>query len=294
MEIVTDQQDICGECPVWDSQSQSLYWTDCVGRCFLRYSNQTRQAAILHSGFEINGFRLNKNDDFSVTNNSGIWLWDGKGEPRLIVSQVAGVECRMNDCTADPEGRLLGGSWFYDPSGAYPLGQLISVDKDLRATVLDDGFHLANGIALSPDFSTLYVADSVARVIYAYDYDVCTAVAKRKRNFVKLSTDEGLPDGIAVDRDGYVWAALWYGSCVVRFDPDGALERRLEIPAKQVSALAFGGPNLSELFVTTASRSEPMPVMPSGYDPNSGYFGGALFKAQVDICGMPQLRTRLG
>lgn len=77
----------------------------------------------------------------------------------------------------------------------------------------------------------------------------------------------------------------------MRLDPDGVIERRLVVPAKQVSAAAFGGLALSELFITTASHSEPMPIMPPGYDATSGYFGGALFRTQSEVCGLPQLRT---
>src|ERR1039458_6970136 len=203
MEIIANYHDICGECPVWDSESQSLYWTDCVGLRFYNYNSRTRKHAMLHLGFEINGFRLNESTGFCITNNSGIWLWDGKREPHLIVSEVGGIQCRMNDCTADPKGRLLGGSWFYNAAGEYSLGHLIVVDTDLTTTILDEGFDLANGIALSPDFTTLYMADSIARIIYAYDYDVRTGTTKQKRVLVKLSAEEGLPDGIAVDQEGY-------------------------------------------------------------------------------------------
>lgn len=294
MEIIADYRDVCGECPVWDPKSQSLYWTDCVGLRFYKYNSHTQKHSMLHSGFEINGFRLNNEGaEFCVTNNSGIWLWNKKQKPYLIASEIDGKKCRMNDCTADPQGRLLAGSWFYNADRDYPLGHLIVVNTDLTATVLDEGFDLANGIALSPDCSTVYVADSVARTIYAYDYNVRTASVKRKRILVALPAEEGLPDGLAVDQEGYVWAALWYGGCVVRLDPDGVIERRLVVPAKQVSAVAFGGLDLSELFVTTAGHSEPMPIMPPGYDATSGYFGGALFRTQSGVCGLPQLRTKL-
>lgn len=111
----------------------------------------------MHLGFEVNGFRLNKGTQFCVMNNSGIWLCNIKQEPYLIVSEIDGKKCRMNDCTAtaDPQGRLLAGSWFYNADRDYPRGQLIVVNKDLTATILDEGFDLANGIALSPDYSTL-------------------------------------------------------------------------------------------------------------------------------------------
>ena len=292
MQVVTNQHDVCGECPVWDAESQVLYWTDCAGLRLHRYHSQIGQYQLLREGFEINGFRLDSRGGFTVVNNSGIWGWDGKQEPHLLVSEAEGIKCRMNDCTADPKGRLLAGSWFYNPASEYPPGHLIVVDKNLKATILDTGFRLANGIALSPDFSTLYIADSATRTIYAYDYNISNASVRRKRVLVQLSMDEGLPDGITVDRDGHLWVALWYGSSVVRFDPDGVMQQRISVPAKQVSSVAFGGPDFSELFITTAERSEPMPIMPKGYDPKAGYFGGPLFKTEPGVCGMAQLRTQ--
>lgn len=132
------------------------------------------------------------------------------------------------------------------------------------------------------------MTDSVARRIYAYDYDNAGGSVRNKRTFVQVPDDQGIPDGLAVDSEGFVWSAQWYGACVVRYDPDGKLERRLSLPAKQTSSLAFGGPDLDELFVTSAARSEPMPVMPPGYDPNSGFFGGPLYRLRPGIRGQIQ------
>jgi sugar lactone lactonase YvrE len=80
-------------------------------------------------------------------------------------------------------------------------------------------------------------------------------------------------DGLTVDSEGFLWSAQWYGSCVVRYDPDGKVERRIITPAKQTSCMTFGGANFSDLFITSAARSEAMPIMPPDYDPNTGFFG---------------------
>jgi D-xylonolactonase len=89
-----------------------------------------------------------------------------------------------------------------------------------------------------------------------------------------------------------VWSAEWYGSCICRYDPDGKLERRIPVPAKQTSSLAFGGPEMNDIFVTSAAKSEPMPVMPAGYNPESGYFGGGLFHLNAGITGTVEHRTK--
>jgi len=199
----------------------------------------------------------------------------------------------MNDAIADPEGRFFAGSWFYDPTKEYELGKLIRVDTDGSAHVVDDGIHLANGLAFSPDGTTLYFTDSAARRIYAYDYDRSTGNIQNRRVIVQVPASEGLPDGLTVDAAGFLWSAQWYGSCVVRYDPDGKVERRIEVPAKQTSSVAFGGEELTDIFITSAAKSEPMPVMPEGYDAVSGYFGGRLYRVNLGIAGKTDYRANI-
>jgi D-xylonolactonase len=256
-----------------------------TGQKFYCFDWTTRRHRAVKESLEICGFAFNTSGGFVVTNSSGVWLWDGAGEPRLVAEQADGGKCQLNDCIADPSGRLLAGSYFYDPSREYPLGCLISVETNGQARVVDEGIHLANGLGFSPDSTTLYFADSVARVIYAYAYDVTSGTPTNRRVFVKVPSTSGLPDGLTVDAEGFVWSAEWYGSCVVRYDPEGKVERRIETPAKQTSSLAFGGPDLTDIFITSAGKSEPMPVMPPGYDPSSGNFGGALYHMNLGIRG---------
>ncbi len=291
--VVADYNELCGEGPIWDVEGNQLYWTDCVGKRFYRYDGLTKKHATVKAGIEINSFALTQAGGFVICNSSGISLWDGTGDPRLITSQVDGSECQTNDSVADPAGRLLVGSVFYDPSGDYPLGKLILVDTDGTARIIDEGFHMANGLGFSPDNKTLYFTDSAARTIFAYDYNAATGDARNRRVFVKVPATSGLPDGLTVDAAGFVWSAEWYGSCVVRYDPDGRIERRIDTPAKQTSSLAFGGPDLTDLFVTSAGKSEPLPVMPKGYDPKSGYFGGKLFQINLGIPGKAEFRVNI-
>jgi len=291
IETIADFGNLCGECPVWDAESQTIYWTDCTGRKFFRYRDGKPE--LIHDGLEINGFRLNEGGGYTIANGEGIWLWDGASAPLPLCSEVEGHRCQMNDCAADAAGRFIAGTNFYDPAKDYPRGKLIQLDTGGKASVIDEGFDLSNGLAFSPDQRTLYFADSVARRIYGYDYSVETGSAKNRRVFVQVPATEGLPDGLAVDSEGFVWAAHWYGSCIARYDPDGRMERRIAVPAKQASSLTFGGPDLTDIYITSAARSEPMPVQPPGYDAEHGFFGGPLFHANAGIAGLPAFRTRL-
>jgi len=292
-KVIADYGDLCGEGPLWDFRTHQLYWTDITGRRFYCLDWATQQHRIVKEGFEVCGFAFNSPGGFVVTNSTGVWLWEGDGKPQLVADQAEGSKCQLNDCIADPAGRLLTASYFYNPTEQYPLGDLISVDTDGRARILDQGFHLSNGLGFSPDGQTLYFTDSVARIIYAYDYDVASGTPSNRRIFVSVPHTSGLPDGLTVDADGFVWSAEWYGSCLVRYDPDGKVERKIETPAKQTSSLAFGGPDLTEIFVTSAGKSEPMPVMPPGYDPHTGNFGGPLYHINLGIRGKKEFLANI-
>ena len=283
--VVADFGDLCGECPVWNAENGFLEWIDCVGGKLLRLPWPSRQSSIVRSGITINGFRHNRPGGYVITNSQGVWLWDGAEEFSSVVSEVDGRPCQVNDCVADSVGRFITATYYYDPASEYGLGNLISVNTDGKVSVLDEGFHLANGLGFSPDQTTLYFADSVARRIYSYQYDIRTGSVRNRRVLIEVSLEEGLPDGLAIDAEGCIWSAQWYGGCIVRYDSDGEPMQRVQIPAKQTSSLVFGGPDLTDIFITSAAQSEPMPVMPPGYDPRSGNFGGALYHINLGIAG---------
>ena len=291
MVVIADYGDLCGENPLWDSETRTLYWTDATGGRFYNYRLSTGQHSLLHEGLQINGFTLNRPGGFVVTNNSGIYFWDGQKHIRAIVREIDGRPCQANDCIADPSGRLITGTWYYEAGSEYQLGQLIGVETTGRAKVLDEGIHLANGLGFSPDSSILYFTDSIQRRIYSYDFNVSDGSVRNRRVFAQVPQEEGIPDGLTVDKDGFVWSAQWYGSCIVRYDPDGKIERRIATPAKQTSSLAFGGDGFTDIFITTAAMSEVTDAMPPGYDPNSGNFGGALYNINLGIPGRPEFRT---
>ncbi len=285
IEIAADFGDLVGEGPVWDADTGVLYWTDLVGHKFCQLTWLSKKAQVLRNGVEVTGFALNRTGGFVVANTHGIWLWDGEGKMSLVVAEVDGMICRMNDATADPMGRFLAGSCFYESSGDYTLGCLISLNTDGLATVIDEGIHLSNGLGFSPDTAQLYYTDSAARCIYRYDYNARTGQVRNRSVLVRVPDDEGIPDGLAVDAEGFLWSAQWYGSCVVRYDPDGKIERRIPTPAKQTSSVAFGGPDLTDLFITSAARTYPSPLMPPGYDPHAGFIGGPLYHLNLGIQG---------
>ena len=293
VEIVADYGDLCGEGPLWDDQKQILYWTDIDGKKFYRYFWKERRHELVHDGFQVNGSTMQESRGFVVTNSSGIWLWDPQTKPTLLASEAEGKDCVMNDCIADPEGRVYSGSYHYNPNGIAKPSFLFRIDTDGSVHVVDDGVQFSNGLAFSIDSSTLYFSDTVARCIYAYNWHQETGNLTNRRVFVPVPREEGFPDGLTVDAEGFLWCAQWFGARITRYDPDGKVERVVTVPATQTSSLAFGGPDLDTIFVTSASLSNMLAEAPSGYDPDKVFVGGRLYQMKSDVQGRKEYRSRI-
>jgi sugar lactone lactonase YvrE len=287
--VLANLGDSCGECPLWHSEKQTLYWTDIAQKKLHAYSWPDRRHRMIYEGLEISGIALHHSSGFVIVNSGGVWIWKPEAEPQLVVDQVEDSRCALNDCIADPEGRLFTGSCFYDSSvEKYERGCLFRIDSNGAATIVDEGFGISNGLGFSPDCSTLYFADSAERIIYAYEYRRSDGSIRNRREFVKTSRDEGLPDGLTVDRDGFVWSAQWFGGCVVRYDPDGCEHTRISLPVTQTSSIAFGGPALRTIFVTSAGIPDALQLAPRGYSADTVKPGGQLYSIQSEFCGRPE------
>ena len=160
-------------------------------------------------------------------------------------------EMCYNDAAVDRQGRLLVGTVnMQDPFS--PEGSLYRLDPDGSLHELDTGYATANGIGVSPDGKTVYVADQRHRQIIVLDYDTVTGTTSNRRIFARIPDDEGMPDGLIVDAEGFVWNGHWAGWKLTRYDPAGKIERQIRFPVQHVISFAFGGKDLDELFVTTA------------------------------------------
>jgi sugar lactone lactonase YvrE len=293
IEVVADYGDLCGEGPLWDDQKQILYWTDIDGKKFYRFLWSEGRHELVHDGFQVNGCCMQQSGGFVVTNSRGVWLWRPQTEPILLASEADGQECVLNDCIADPEGRVYSGSYHFNSAGAAAPSFLFRLDTDGSVHVVDEGIQFSNGLAFSPDCSTLYFSDSVARCIYRYEWHRNTGNLSNRRVFVRIPREEGFPDGLTVDSEGFLWCAHWFGGCITRYDSDGKRERRVALPAAQTSSLAFAGPDLDVIFVTSASLNNLLEIAPSGYDPNKVFVGGRLYKIRADVQGRKEYRSRI-
>lgn len=293
IELVADAKTHCGEGPIWDVDVGRLIWTDIDGGRVYALAPETGEWSALNEGLVVAGIALHESGDLVFAGSSEIHLWRAPDRCLTLKAEDAGEPVTFNDIIADPQGRLYAGTVYWGADGMEKTGKLYLIDTEGSLRVVDEGLELSNGLGFSPDDRTLYYADSAARRIYAYDVDAESGDLTNKRVFVQVPRDEGIPDGLTVDAEGFVWSAQWYGSQVVRYDPDGKVERRLAMPVTQVSSVAFGGPDLNDLYITTAGDSWPSPLAPPGYDFNAANTGGSLYRVRLDVKGRLEHRARL-
>jgi D-xylonolactonase len=209
------------------------------------------------------------------------------GSIREVANGLLPNNKRFNDVIADPEGRVYAGAM---EGGS---GRLIRFDPDGTVTDLFDGLGIPNGMGFTPDLTGMYVTDSVPRKIYYFDYDRKTGDLTNRRVFAEIPKPDGVPDGMSVDADGYVWSAIWYGGRIKRFSPDGKLDREVFLPAVQTASVTFGGPDLADMYVSTSASTAAEELRPAGQD-LTAFRGGGVYRVRVEgVKGRPAFRSRL-
>ena len=281
IETIIDDHNLCGEGPLWDWRRERLVWNDLSASLVFEYCPATRTRTVISRGLMAAGMALHGLEGFIFAGASGLHIWQGPDDYTTVVPGNVGC---FNDIVVDSAGRIYAGTLYWEATEMVRSGELLLIDTDGSVRVVDEGVHLANGLALSPDESTLYFADSAKRQIAAYDVDRASGALSNKRVFADTSTDEGLPDGIVVDAEGGVWCALWYGGQIVRYDPAGNVERRIRLPVPQVTSVEFGGPDLADLYVTSAAEPWPTPLI-ANYGGDLSALGGALYRVTPGVRG---------
>ncbi|GAA1501741.1 hypothetical protein GCM10009740_38310 [Terrabacter terrae] len=252
LSCVVECSDLLGEGPVWSVQEQTLYWVDIVGRAARSYSPSTGQRREWSMPSEIGALALRTCGGALVALRSGFALLDLHTGALTAVCdpEPAQPDNLFNDGACDRAGRFWAGTLHQDE--IEPLGSLYRLGADLDCTRMLSDLVIANGMGWSPDDRTMYFTDSGHGRIYAFDYDLERGELSSQRTFAEVDERDGVPDGLTVDSDGYVWAALWDGGAIRRYAPDGKLAEIIELPVPRPTSCAFGGPELSTLFITSA------------------------------------------
>jgi L-arabinonolactonase len=281
VEVVVNDRALTGESPLWSVREGALYWLDTrVPRIYrLHLASGKRDAWDPPSKVNAVGLRRG---GLVAAMKDGIWYLDtSTGAFEHIVDPEANdPTSRMNDAKTDRGGRFWFGSMEDD--GKTPTGVLYRLDADRTVTAIDRGLSIPNGIAWSPDDRLLYVGDSRAGIIYAYDFDRTSGTARNRRPFVQIPAAEGMPDGATVDSRGYLWSARVGAWAIVRYAPDGTVDRTIDLPVKRPTSVMFGGDDLRTLYITTATRSlspDELAAQPHA---------GAVLAVRVDVPGLPE------
>lgn len=285
IEVLVDCKTTLGEGPLWDVETQRLYWIDSFDGRVFRCTADGREIRAWDVPAKIGSMALRRKGGAVVSLANGFHFLDfDSGEVELIHDpEPDKPDNRLNDGKVDKQGRFLAGSM--DTQEAGPNGALYRLDPDLTVTKLEEGIVVSNGPCWSPDGATFYFSDTWSNEISVYDYDQATGTPSNKRRFAAFQWPDGVPDGATVDADGHVWSAVVYDGKLARFAPDGSLERVVEMPVKKVTSVMFGGPELDVLYVTSMAKP-PLPRFPG-----DGVQRGSLFAIHgLGIRGLPEPR----
>lgn len=252
VEHVVSAQCMLGEGPVWHPVEQVLYWLDILQGCLHRYDPHNKGHEVIDLGRVTSAMGVRAGGGFVLATKEGFALLDAAkkqfqflGDPDADEAQ----DVRFNDGKTDHQGRFWAGKM-----SSRPTNSLYRVDTDLSIHRMESGIGISNGLGWSPDNRVFYFTDLEARVIYAYDFDAQSGAISNRRIFTQVPREgqEGLPDGLAVDEQGCIWSARWGGWKVVRYRPDGTIEREIPMPVEFPTSCAFGGPDLKDLYITSA------------------------------------------
>jgi len=281
-EIVADFQCETGEGPVWHAAEQRLYWVDIPQSRLFRYDPASGQSEKFDTGEPVGGATVQEDGALLLFMARGaVRLWrDGSFE--TVIDEVpAERENRFNDVIADPEGRVFCGTMPDPERGA----RLYRLDTDRTLTQLLDGVALSNGMGFTPDLKQMYYTETRKFVIYRFDYDRSTGAIANQRVFARVPDGEGKPDGMTVDSEGCVWSARWGGGRLVRYSPEGEEIMCIDFPVPKVSCVTFGGPDYTDMYVTTAGGK---------VRETDGETVGALFRVNLGIKGRGEFCSRVG
>jgi len=281
VELLVDAHAQVGEGPSWDTRENVLWWVDITGHLVHCYDPATGIDTTIDVGQAVGAVVPRASGGLALAVEEGFAVLDPKtGNIQLIAeAEKDRPENRMNDATCDTSGRLWAGTMAYDETAG--AGAFYRLDPDRSVTTILEHVTCSNGTAWSPDDKLMYYIDSGAQQVDVFDYERTTGSVSSRRKLIDIPADAGVPDGMTVDAEGHLWVALWGGGAIMRYSPDGKLVKVLAIPVTQPTSMAFGGPDLTDLYITSAT--EGLTEAARIKDPHAG----ALFRHRPGVKGLP-------
>jgi sugar lactone lactonase YvrE len=279
LELAVDVRAELGEGPSWDPETRRLIWVDITAEVVHRFDPASGEDERFEVGQPVGAAVPSSDGRLALAVSDGFAFLD---PATGAIERIADVEAEladtmMNDGKCDPAGRLWAGT--KDAKGSRPIGSLYRLGADAKPVRMLTGLTVSNGLGWSPDRTTMYFIDSPTQRIDVFDFDLDRGEIANRRTLVEIPQAWGLPDGMTIDQEGFLWVAFWGGSAVRRFDPAGAVVSTVEFPVSQVTSCAFGGEELSDLYVTTARDGL------SGAQQQEQPLAGGLFRLRSGVRG---------
>lgn len=252
-ELLLDAKAALGEGPSWDERNGLLYWVDINGNALHTYEVSTKKTSVIPVGQKIGAVVPRRSGGVLMVLEDGFYAYDFSGQGPVFLGNPAGRKpnTRFNDGKCDVAGRFWAGTMSLN--GTANQGALYCLEPDLTIRTIFENVTCSNGLAWSPDNRTMYYIDSPTKKVMAYDYNVQTGEMSNPSVAVEVAEEGAVPDGMTCDEEGMIWVALWGGYGIRRWNPyTGELLLKVDVPAEQSSSCVFAGPELDELYITSA------------------------------------------
>lgn len=277
-------ENVLGECSLWCEREQALWWVDSRGPALYRHDfslSETRSLALPET---IGSFAFRSRGGMVAALASGLYFLEPQSGAleRIAAPEADRPQNRFNDGRCDRRGRFFAGTM--SDVRRDPVGSLYRLDPDLACTRMLSGIIVPNSLAWSPDNRVLYFADTYRSCILAYDYDIDAGTLSNERVFVDAAGQPGKPDGSCVDAEGGLWNAEYGGARVVRYTPEGRIDRVMALPVSNPTCCCFGGPRLDTLFVTSARQRMSREQL------SKEPLAGSVFAFYPGVTGLPEAR----
>ena len=281
LDVICQEIMLLGESPLWHPVEKCLYWVDIVAATLCRLDNDgstqkfTMPSEIGSIAWSDKGGLIAALSDRFVSINTKT------GATQNIACPLQGIKGVMfNDGKCDRQGRFWAGT--KDIEEKRPLGSLYCLDKESKVAEMLNGFTVSNGIAWNLDNSVMYICDSPARQIYQYEFDPIKGCLGQVQVFVQVPEEEGFPDGLTVDSEGYLWSCHWDGWRITRYSSTGEVDSVISMPVPSPTSWCFGGPELKTLYVTSASIGLSAAKLADAPQ------AGQVFAIELDVKGLPE------
>jgi L-arabinonolactonase len=275
VDLVVDAKNVLGEGPLWDPNLQALYWVDIYQKRIHRWVPSNPDIDTFYFPLPITALGLRQTGGLVLATRDGFALWDFSRLCWLGDPEADKPESRFNDGSVDRQGRFWAGTMTEEGAAS----SLYRLTPDKKITTMETGLTISNGLGWSLDQTTFYLTDTKRNYIYQFDFDPLSGCIANRRILIDVPREHGSPDGLAIDAQSFLWSCCWGGWKILRIDPDGKIEREIRVPVEFPASCVFGGPDLADLYITSAR----FPVKDPQIQPNAG----GIFHIHTEFHGLP-------